>query len=239
MTCRVCGRDLPQPVGRRGRNRVTCPGTCRTQHVNACARERRLRHPYRCRGCGDPIPRPGTGRYQFCAACRFAWVTCACGRPKRKEATICGVCRRNHLPRPIAHCKRCGEAFAPKRNVNATFCSRSCYQQYRREHPAPFASALPSTGRRGQGAPRAQQGYTIPCAWALHCHVCGHTFTTTMRSAKYCSWACLRRFKQWRRFGWVTLTTRPEVLQALYLRGQAMHVLRGEPVDPPIPGVGE
>jgi hypothetical protein len=89
-------------------------------------------------------------------------------------------------------CQQCGKDYHAKSRERDKFCSRACYQQYRRENGAPKGSAVHDLQNPSVTALLARVGKL--CEKIIEeaskrwrqCEACGNTFTAAALTAKVC-----------------------------------------------------
>lgn len=123
-------------------------------------------------------------------------LTCACGKPKVRKASVCIVCsrasRKLRLLRLAGNCIQCGRAFnrsKPRGRDKLRFCSVQCSGAYRHA----VRAAREAARRAEREARRRVPKVYIPRTRTLRCESCGVEFTQRMgRPRRWCSRRCYK-----------------------------------------------
>ena len=155
--CKYCGESFEYEV-KRGR----APGFCCEEHrhlgLNKRTNENQKKHrKCTCKVCGK--------QYNYVNGKGNGWY-CS------------DECYR--LANPVHVCKHCGTEFPHKHNSDNAFCSRECYQEYRKEHPEAF---MPETINQLSTEP-------LRLSYQCVCEYCGKPFETNNIQKRYCSPDC-------------------------------------------------
>lgn len=173
MPCAKCGTifsRLPSRVKRMQGKPGYCSRACQDASLR---KEQPKRYPHTCAMCGISFLAKGKKRTYCSEACRNKAVSV--------ELSMRGVKQRTRT------CTLCGKPFIRKAsNKNkGLVCSRDCYYGHLQalSHVRLMAKARAKAARKHQRASRLAQ-------LTKRCEACGTTFTHSLSSRRFCSWAC-------------------------------------------------